>query len=142
LNNSFIFHILYLSVWLLKTWGDLFIKFLLQTLFTTRRRSSKSMKYNTLIRGTSGSSNWVTELQQLKQRKWYIWHIDLEDLLLVVNRVCKRLNDIIKYSTVLWIVLEFYDPLNITESDLPMTSVIVFGSTLLNAKYSASSFVQ
>jgi hypothetical protein len=48
-----------------------------------------------------------------------LYFIDLEDLLLVVNRVCKRLNDIIKYSTVLWIVLEFYDPLNITESDLP-----------------------
>ena len=48
-----------------------------------------------------------------------LYFIDLEDLLLVVNRVCKRLNDIIKYSTVLWTVFEFYDPLNITESDLP-----------------------
>ena len=48
-----------------------------------------------------------------------LYFIDLEDLLLVVNRVCKRLNDIIKYSTVLWTVFEFYDPLTITESDLP-----------------------
>jgi hypothetical protein len=48
-----------------------------------------------------------------------LYFIDLEDLLLVVNRVCKRLNDIIKYSAVLWTVFEFYDPLNITESDLP-----------------------
>lgn len=48
-----------------------------------------------------------------------LYFIDLENLLLVVNRVCKRLNDIIKYSTVLWTVFEFYDPLNITENDLP-----------------------
>jgi hypothetical protein len=34
-----------------------------------------------------------------------LYFIDLEDLLVVVNRVCKRLNDIIKYSTVLWTVL-------------------------------------
>lgn len=49
-----------------------------------------------------------------------LYFIDLENLLLVVNRVCKRLNDIIKYSTVLWTVFEFYDPLNITENDLPL----------------------
>jgi hypothetical protein len=55
-----------------------------------------------------------------------LYFIDLEDLLLVVNRVCKRLNDIIKYSTVLWTVFEFYDPLNITESDLPCILTIKF----------------
>lgn len=45
--------------------------------------------------------------------------LDLEDLVLVVNRVCKRFYHLIKSTPVLWRVFEFYWPQVIKEEDLP-----------------------
>ncbi|CAG2229973.1 unnamed protein product [Mytilus edulis] len=45
--------------------------------------------------------------------------IDLEDLLLNVNRVCRRFYNLIKFTPTLWSIFEFYGPLVIKEEDLP-----------------------
>ncbi|CAC5384821.1 unnamed protein product [Mytilus coruscus] len=45
--------------------------------------------------------------------------LDLEDLVLVVNRVCQRFYHLIKSTPVLWRVFEFYWPQIIKEEDLP-----------------------
>ncbi|CAC5367993.1 unnamed protein product [Mytilus coruscus] len=50
--------------------------------------------------------------------------LDLEDFVLVVNRVCKRFYHLIKSTPVLWRVFEFYWPQTIKEEDIlnPTTS--------------------
>lgn len=47
------------------------------------------------------------------------YFLELEDLLLLVNRVCRRFQSIIRNTPILWTVFEFFDALHIREENLP-----------------------
>lgn len=67
------------------------------------------------------------------------YFLELEDLLLLVNRVCRRFQSIIRNTPILWTVFEFFDVLHIREENLPYILKHSCKFSIFNFAYSGYS---